>query len=272
MMIFLNINDNELELKRLLRKYGSLEGIEKNADIRDSMAYMMANQNGLAQKVLTQKTGNSLLSSQGTQYAKNDRANHAIDAQKRKGKLSSSFEKAKKIGLYKDDDKFNLLVNTVFNEEGGYEDSPKKIDQPTNMGIIQSTLSNFNKKHSDLQISSSLKELSSDEAKLIYKLDFYDHYHIESINDFDTSKVVMHMFVMLTPDSALNLLHQSLNDFGYPCKKLLTKEMIPMLNKISNNGKSKDFKDILKRNYTDFLRKSPDAKKYKGWFSRIERL
>ncbi len=72
--------DNELELKRLLRKYGSLEGIEKNADIRDSMAYMMANQNGLAQKVLTQETGNSLLSSQGTQYAKNDKVNHASDA------------------------------------------------------------------------------------------------------------------------------------------------------------------------------------------------
>lgn len=72
--------DNELELKRLLRKYGSLEGIEKNADIRDSMAYMMANQNGLAQKVLIQETGNSLLSSHGTQYAKNDKANYANDA------------------------------------------------------------------------------------------------------------------------------------------------------------------------------------------------
>ena len=72
--------DNELELKRLLRKYGSLEGIEKNADIQDSMAYMVANQNGLAQKILTQETGNSLLSSQGTQSAKNDRANHASDA------------------------------------------------------------------------------------------------------------------------------------------------------------------------------------------------
>ena len=55
--------DNELELKRLLRKYGSLEGIEKNANVRDSMAYMLANQNGLVQKVLTQETGNSLLSS-----------------------------------------------------------------------------------------------------------------------------------------------------------------------------------------------------------------
>ena len=84
--------DNELELKRLLRKYGSLEGIEKNADIRDSMAYMMANQNGLAQKVLTQKTGNSLLSSQGTQYAKNDRANHVSDASEVTGNLSAEHE------------------------------------------------------------------------------------------------------------------------------------------------------------------------------------
>ena len=84
--------DNELELKRLLRKYGSLEGIEKNADIRDSMAYMMANQNGLVQKVLTQETGNSLLSSQGTQYAKNDRANYTSDATEVTGNLSAEHE------------------------------------------------------------------------------------------------------------------------------------------------------------------------------------
>ena len=80
------------------------------------------------------------------------------------------------------------------------------------------------------------------------------------------------MFVMLQPNTALNLLHKSLNDFGYPCKKLLTKQMIPMLNKINKDDKSDEFSKLLKLNYTNHLKKSPNAKKYKGWFPRIERL
>lgn len=33
-----------------------------------------------------------------------------------------------------------------------------------------------------------------------------------------------------------------------------------------------EFSKLLKLNYANHLKKSPDAKKYKGWFSRIERL
>lgn len=184
----------------------------------------------------------------------------------------SSLVKAKNDGIYKDNDKFNLLLKTVFKEEGGYEDNPKKIDQATNIGIIQSTLDNFNATHPKLKINKSLKEISEDDARLIYKLDYYDQYNIEAINDFENSKVLLHMFVMLKPHTALNILHTSLNDFGYPCKKLLTKQMIPMLNKINSDGKSSDFKKVLKSNYEEYLRNSPEASKYKGWFTRIKRL
>ena len=48
--------------------------------------------------------------------------------------------------------------------------------------------------------------------------------------------------------------------------------MIPMLNKIYKEDKSDEFSKLLKLNYTNYLKKSPDAKKYKGWFPRIERL
>ena len=33
-----------------------------------------------------------------------------------------------------------------------------------------------------------------------------------------------------------------------------------------------EFSKLLKLNYANHLKKSPDAKKYKGWFLRIERL
>lgn len=48
--------------------------------------------------------------------------------------------------------------------------------------------------------------------------------------------------------------------------------MIPMLNKINSDGKSSDFKKVLKSNYEEYLRNSPEASKYKGWFTRIKRL
>ena len=75
-----------------------------------------------------------------------------------------------------------------------------------------------------------LQELTAlDDARLIYKLDFYDHYNLDKVVDFGNSKILLHMFVMLQPNTALNLLHKSLNDFGYPCKKLLTKQMAKAL-------------------------------------------
>jgi hypothetical protein len=185
---------------------------------------------------------------------------------------SVSLEKAKNLGIYEENNKFDLLIESVFYEEGGYEDNSDKIDQPTNIGIIQSTLNNFNKAHPNLKIDKPLNQISKDDARLIYKLDFYDHYNLDAVDDFGNSKILLHMFVMLQPNTALNLLHKSLNDFGYPCKKLLTKQMIPMLNKINKDEMSDEFSKLLKLNYTNHLKKSPNAKKYKGWFPRIERL
>ncbi len=113
--------NNELELKRLLRKYGSLEGIEKNADIRDSMAYMMANQNGLAQKVLAQETGNSLLSSYGTQYAQNGKANHASDANLSTYVKTGDTLIDRMIPVLKDDEDIyrHIYIDTTWNKTIG---------------------------------------------------------------------------------------------------------------------------------------------------------
>lgn len=180
--------------------------------------------------------------------------------------------KAKENGIYKDSSKFNKLIDSIFQEKGDYEENPKKIDQPTNMGIIQSTLDNFNKAHPNLKIDKKLKDITKADAQLIYKLDFYDQYRLEIVDNNDNSKVLLTMFVMLKPTSALTLLHKSLNDFGYPSKKLLSKEMIPTLNQIEKDKKSNDFKELLKSNFIKFLKDNPDSKKYKGWIPRIERL
>ena len=73
-------------------------------------------------------------------------------------------------------------------------------------------------------------------------------------------------------ETALTILHQSLNEFGYSSKRLLSKEMIPSLNKIENDKKSDSFKELLKSNFINFLRSNSNANKYRGWFSRVEGL
>ena len=52
----------------------------------------------------------------------------------------SALSKAKQAGIYKENAKFDRLVDSIFGEEGGFEDDAKKIDQPTNMGIIQGNI------------------------------------------------------------------------------------------------------------------------------------
>ena len=185
---------------------------------------------------------------------------------------SLSLIKAKKLGLYKDSSKFRQLLDSVFKEEGGYEDRKNRIDQPTNMGITQGSLANFNRAHPNLKIDKNIKNISREDAKLIYKLDYYDQYRIEEVDNEDNAKLLLHMFVMLRPDTSLNLLHRSLNEFGYHSRKLLSKEMIPALNKIERDGRSGDFKKILKTNFINFLEKSSEAKKYRGWVPRVKRI
>ena len=123
--------NNELELKRLLRKYGSLEGIEKNADIRDSMAYMMANQNGLAQKVLAQETGNSLLSSYGTQYAQNGKANYTSDANLSTYVKTGDALIDRMIPVLKDDEELyrHIYIDTTWNKTIGIGANIDKWEQ-----------------------------------------------------------------------------------------------------------------------------------------------
>lgn len=179
---------------------------------------------------------------------------------------------AKKARVYNGGDKYDYILDSVFKEEGGFEDDSKKIDQPTNMGITQMTLNNFNKIHPEFKIDKSLKDLNKNDVNLIYNLDYYNNYHLDKIDDYDNAKLLMHMFVMSNPNPVLKTLHSALNKFGYKCKKLLTKEMIPMLNHIEKDGKSDEFNDLLKSEYEDYLKSLKDAKKYRGWFSRLERL
>ena len=201
--------DNELELKRLLRKYGSLEGIEKNADIRDSMAYMMANQNGLAQKVLTQETGNSLLSSQGTQYAKNDRANHASDANLPAyvktgatvdyAKYGEGFSKEFIDEMLNDEIFQRALREYAIPNEGGYINLENDPGKETNMGISKRWYPN-----------EDIKNLTRERVNAIFYRDYWKWNGIHKLPPEIIGFVFDHG-IRTSPQNAIVTTHQALD-------------------------------------------------------------
>ena len=181
---------------------------------------------------------------------------------------------ATKLGKYKGTDKFNRLIEDVFKEEGGFEDNLKKIDQPTNMGITQGTLNRFNRAHPEFEIGKKLQNLTYDDAKLIYNLDFYNHYRIEEINDDGLAKLILHMYVNGRPQDVGRLIQQSIIDIGESIKidGVVGTDTIRTINKIIKNGKANAFKKILSRNRVVFEDALKDSEKYPGRKKRFERL
>lgn len=251
--------DNELELKRLLRKYGSLEGIEKNADIRDSMAYMMANQNGLAQKVLTQETGNSLLSSQGTQYAKNDIITKDVlpNAKVDYAKYGEGFSK-EFIDEMLNDERFQKILNerTKANE-GGYVNHPHDRGGPTKYGISTRWYPN-----------EDIRNLTRERANAIFYKNYYKWNGLNKL-PYQIRGAVVDFGVVSNPLTAIKTTHRVL---GIPEGNIIGTTTLDKFKSFTQ----KDYELFLNQYRTEMMkyfykvvRKEPKKKKFlQGWLNR----
>ena len=249
--------DNELELKRLLRKYGSLEGIEKNADIRDSMAYMMANQNGLAQKVLTQETGNSLLSSQGTQYAKNDKVNHASDATVDYAKYGEGFSKEFIDEMLNDEIFQRALREYAIPNEGGYINLENDPGKETNMGISKRWYPN-----------EDIKNLTRERANAIFYKNYYKWNGLDKL-PYQIRGAIIDFGVVSNPLTAIKTTHRVL---GIPEGNIIGTTTLDKFKSFTQ----KDYELFLNQYRTEMMkyfykvvRKEPKKKKFlQGWLNR----
>lgn len=79
------------------------------------------------------------------------------------------------------------------------------------MGIIQSTLNNFNKTHPEMKIDKKLKDITREDAELIYLKDYYQAYHIDRVENEGVAKVMFHMFVNSSPTPMAKIIQQSVN-------------------------------------------------------------
>ena len=177
---------------------------------------------------------------------------------------------------YKTNDKnFDIAYEKLAEREGGYTDGSNQIDdEPTNMGITQSTLTSYSAKHPESNMPSDVKKLTPEQAREIYKAEYWDNTNIPQINNSRIRNAIFDMSVMSGPTIPTKTIQQTLNEqmnANLPETGYLGKQTITALNAIPDN-KINDFMKSLINNRMKSLQTMvnwPTAKG--GWTARTNR-
>ena len=170
------------------------------------------------------------------------------------------------------DEKFEQAYNKLKEPEGGYTDGKSQVrDEPTNMGIKQSTLDDYAKKHPEKDLPADVKYLQPNQAKEIYKEVYWNKTDIPNIENDRVRDAIFDMNVM---GGAGKVVQRALNDFsnaGLAVDGKIGPKTIDALNSIPANSVS-DFMETLKDHRFEYLQKTnnwPTSKN--GWTKRTNK-
>lgn len=189
-------------------------------------------------------------------------------------KVSSKPYTPKKNGIREmtQDEKFEEAYNKLKEPEGKYTDGKNQVrDEPTNMGIKQSTLDDYAKKHPEKDLPNDVKYLAPSQAKEIYKNMYWDNTKIPQIENDRVRNAVFDMNVM---GGAGKVVQTALNYFGdvhLAIDGKIGSLTVDALNSIPDN-KVAEFMDVLKTERLEYLQKTenwPTAKN--GWTKRTNK-
>ena len=168
-----------------------------------------------------------------------------------------------------------MAYEKLAEREGGYTDGTDQIDdEATNMGITQTTLTNYSAKHPESNMPSDVKHLTPNQAREIYKSEYWDNTNIPQINNPRIRNAVFDMSVMSGPIIPTKTIQQTLNDqmnANLPETGYLGKQTIRALNNIPENQVDR-FMEVLIENRIEYLKGLADWDRYgRGWEARTNR-
>ncbi|MGN0916617.1 MAG: glycosyl hydrolase 108 family protein [Candidatus Enterousia sp.] len=170
------------------------------------------------------------------------------------------------------DKNFDIAFEQLIQREGGYTDGKNQIsDQPTNMGITQTTLNNYLKKNPTSDMPHDVKYLTMFHARTIYKDLYWDNTKIPQIESARVRNAVFDMSVMSGPTIPTKTLQQTLNEYisaNLPKTGYLGNQTIKAINSIPANMVN-DFMTALIENRMHSLQKMSNwATAKNGWTRR----
>ena len=113
-----------------------------------------------------------------------------------------------------DKGRFDRFATGTFNIEGGYSNDPNDTGGETNHGITKGTLDAYHKKYGGLGESGrsvSVKDLTQDQAQIIYKKEYYDDRRIGEIGDEKTAAHVFDLGVNHSPGAGGKMIQKAVN-------------------------------------------------------------
>lgn len=166
-------------------------------------------------------------------------------------------------------DKFDKSFKMILKQEGGFVDHPKDPGGATNKGITLATLSSYRGIPAS---KDSLKMLSDEEAKEIYKTQYWDSIGGSSINDPVISNMIFDQYV--NKGSRVKKHVEQLLDL--PVDGSIGTDVINKINSM-NPSEQRAFKEsfIQKEldDYTELVQRKPELKVfYNGWVKRLSNL
>ncbi|MCX4349325.1 MAG: hypothetical protein OSJ76_06025 [Alphaproteobacteria bacterium] len=107
---------------------------------------------------------------------------------------------------------FKKYMREIFESEGGYAD--KKIDQPTNMGIIQPTLNAYTERFPEeakrLKFPQNVKGLKKNQAMEIYHQLYFNQYKIGDYRNESIGMLIFDLYVNHEPKTVKSFIDQAL--------------------------------------------------------------
>ncbi len=172
------------------------------------------------------------------------------------------------------DKKFEMAYQNLKEPEGGYTDGKNQIaDEPTNMGIKQSTVDKYAATHPESNMPDDVKDLTDAQAREIYRSQYWDNTKIPQIQNDRIRNAVFDMNVMSGIYHATKTVQIALNNTGrnVTVDGILGKNTLGALNSISSD-KIESFMQELKSVRLAKMQKMknwPTSKR--GWTTRTNR-
>ena len=168
--------------------------------------------------------------------------------------------------------KFDQAYNNLKEREGGYTTGKnQKKDEPTNMGIKQSTLDKYSAKYPDKNFPQDVKDLKEYQAKEIYKIEYWTNTKIPQIENDRIRNAVFDMNVMGGAGKVVQRALNSFSDANLKVDGVIGSKTIEAINSIPDT-KISNFISVIKSERINYLKTTDNWETSKnGWIYRTNK-
>lgn len=161
---------------------------------------------------------------------------------------------------------FEKAVTIVLKHEGGYVNHPSDPGGATNRGIIFTLFKRYAIQLGVLPTLDALKSLTEEQAKTIYRQEFWDRMHGDSFASQAVAEIVFDGLVN-HPGRALKMLQK---EIGVEADGVIGNNTLAILNGSAPEIVFNGYKDARIKYYTDLAARKPNMKVFlAGWLNRI---